>query len=407
MSPELFTLILLTVWGACVGSFLNVVIYRVPAGMSVVTPPSRCPGCGTKLALHDNIPVLGWLWLRGRCRTCGMKISPQYPLIEAATAALFALVVIVYYYTGLRPTFRTAGIEHGWPVLAVHLTLVAAMVAATMIDAKLFLIPLRIPWTATVTAVVVLPLSVLAGWVPAAVLAEPTRGAAAAPGSFTFASLFPEHLIPVTSSTGLGIALGGTVGLIAAVALLRLKLLPLSFADEPELHEGTDPNDPDVFLAHPHPRREIGKELLFLMYPLVGAAAGVLAVRTVDPVVLPPLTRVVGGVLLGFLGGGALVWGTRVLGTLGFGKEAMGLGDVHLMAAIGAVLGWRDATLAFFLAPFFGLTMTVILAGAAAILQGRVRAIPYGPYLCLAALIVMLFRTPLLELIGLATGGAA
>ncbi|MEO1237351.1 MAG: prepilin peptidase, partial [Planctomycetota bacterium] len=86
MSIEVWALILLTVWGACVGSFLNVVVYRLPAGLSVVSPPSRCPGCERKLAAYDNVPVLGWLWLRGRCRWCKMKISVQYPLVEAATA---------------------------------------------------------------------------------------------------------------------------------------------------------------------------------------------------------------------------------------------------------------------------------------------------------------------------------
>ena len=405
MTPALFTLILLTLWGACVGSFLNVVIYRVPAGMSVVTPPSRCPGCGKQLALWDNVPVFGWLWLRGRCRYCKMPISVQYPLVEAATAGLFALVTYIYFFTDLRPRFDAAEIGGAWPVLGVHLTLVAAMVAATMIDAKLFIIPLRIPWTATLTAMIVLPVAVLAGWVPAAALDAPAAvGVAPALG---FTALFPDHLIPTTDPTGLGIALGGTVGLAAAVILLWTRQLPLSFADEPELHEGADPNHPDVFLAHPHPRREIGKEMLFLAYPVVGAVAGVFAIQSLDPLVLPPLSRVVGGVLIGFLGGGALVWGTRVLGTLGFGKEAMGLGDVHLMAAVGAVVGWRDATLAFFLAPFFGLAATVILAGVAAVASGKVRAIPYGPYLCGATLVVMLFRQPLLDLLAFATGGTS
>ncbi len=79
--------------GAAVGSFLNVVIYRVPAGLSILWPPSRCPHCLRRLKAYDNVPVLGWLWLKGRCRFCKTRISIRYPLVEAATGILFVLVV--------------------------------------------------------------------------------------------------------------------------------------------------------------------------------------------------------------------------------------------------------------------------------------------------------------------------
>ena len=85
----LVTSALVFLFGAAVGSFLNVVIYRVPAGLSLLHPPSRCPTCHTQLKPHDNVPVLGWLWLKGRCRYCRTPISPRYPLIEAFTGALF------------------------------------------------------------------------------------------------------------------------------------------------------------------------------------------------------------------------------------------------------------------------------------------------------------------------------
>ena len=65
--------------GACVGSFLNVVVYRLPAGMSVISPPSRCPSCGVRLKFFtENLPIIGWFLVRGKCRTCGTKVSPQY-----------------------------------------------------------------------------------------------------------------------------------------------------------------------------------------------------------------------------------------------------------------------------------------------------------------------------------------
>jgi leader peptidase (prepilin peptidase) / N-methyltransferase len=75
--------------GASIGSFLNVVIYRLPAGKSLLWPPSACPKCGHRLGLTENIPILGWLMLRGRCRHCHTKISPRYPLVETFTALVF------------------------------------------------------------------------------------------------------------------------------------------------------------------------------------------------------------------------------------------------------------------------------------------------------------------------------
>ncbi len=82
--------------GASVGSFINVVVYRLPAKLSILFPPSRCPHCLTQLKPYDNVPVLGWLWLRGRCRYCQVKISFRYPVIEAVTGLLFLLVFWIF-----------------------------------------------------------------------------------------------------------------------------------------------------------------------------------------------------------------------------------------------------------------------------------------------------------------------
>lgn len=81
--------------GLAVGSFLNVVLYRVPRGESIVKPRSRCPSCGTQIAERDNIPVVSWLVLRGKCRTCQAPISVRYLLVEAATGLAFALIAIL------------------------------------------------------------------------------------------------------------------------------------------------------------------------------------------------------------------------------------------------------------------------------------------------------------------------
>ncbi|MDB4949356.1 MAG: pilD [Gemmatimonadetes bacterium] len=85
--------------GACVGSFLNVCVYRWPADQSVVTPRSRCGSCRTQLGWRDNIPVFGWIFLRGRCRYCGAKVSVQYPLVELATALLWVAAALRFGFT--------------------------------------------------------------------------------------------------------------------------------------------------------------------------------------------------------------------------------------------------------------------------------------------------------------------
>jgi leader peptidase (prepilin peptidase)/N-methyltransferase len=115
--------------GALVGSFLNVVIHRVPRGESVVTPRSRCPACGAEIRARDNVPVLGWLVLRGRCRSCRARISARYPLVEAATAAAFAGCAAVQ------------GVDRD---LVLELPFVAMLVAVAAIDLDLRIVPNRI-----------------------------------------------------------------------------------------------------------------------------------------------------------------------------------------------------------------------------------------------------------------------
>jgi leader peptidase (prepilin peptidase)/N-methyltransferase len=125
--------------GLCLGSFLNVVAYRLPAGLSLVSPPSACPGCGVAIRPYDNVPVLSWLVLGGHCRSCERPISPRYPLTEALTGALFAAVVIA------RGANRTT-----W----LGLIFVVALVAITRIDLEHQIIPNRILAPLAVAALV-------------------------------------------------------------------------------------------------------------------------------------------------------------------------------------------------------------------------------------------------------------
>ena len=103
--------------GVIFGSFANVVIHRVPAGESVVHPPSACPACGAQIRPRDNIPILSWLLLRGRCRTCGAPISPRYPLVELASGLLFVAMSVRFGLDWALPGFLLLA----WALLAVSL----------------------------------------------------------------------------------------------------------------------------------------------------------------------------------------------------------------------------------------------------------------------------------------------
>ena len=107
--PGWFGVLSALVFGLAIGSFLNVVIYRLPAGESIVHPGSRCPGCGTAIAPWDNVPVLAWLWLRGRCRHCGSGISARYPAIELATGLMFASIAWHFGAQYMTPVWMLFG----------------------------------------------------------------------------------------------------------------------------------------------------------------------------------------------------------------------------------------------------------------------------------------------------------
>lgn len=126
MTADTNALILAGVFGLAIGSFLNVVVYRLPRGQSLVTPPSRCPKCGYALQWYDNVPVLGWLMLGGRCRQCRTTISPQYPIVEFITGALFVLVA-----------WATPDV----PLMVSRLTLVCILIALFGIDLEHQILP--------------------------------------------------------------------------------------------------------------------------------------------------------------------------------------------------------------------------------------------------------------------------
>jgi leader peptidase (prepilin peptidase)/N-methyltransferase len=164
---------LLALAGLCVGSFLNVCIYRLPRGLSIAWPPSHCPRCKQPIAWYHNVPVLAWLWLGGRCARCRAPIPVVYPVVEASCAALFVVT----------------GLLTGWNALLVpRLLLTAALVALFVIDLQQQLLP----------NLITLP-GIVAGLVSSAALP------------------------PGLASAAIGVVLGGAVPYVIAWAYLRLR----------------------------------------------------------------------------------------------------------------------------------------------------------------------------------------
>jgi leader peptidase (prepilin peptidase)/N-methyltransferase len=192
------------VFGLAVGSFLNVVIHRVPAKQSVVKPRSRCPQCGTELANRDNIPVVSWLLLRGKCRTCETPISVRYPLVELGTATLFV----------------AAGVRFGagWE-LPAYLLLFASLLAISAIDLELYIIPNRIVYPTFFAAAPLLTAAALINGEPRH-LRSAAIGAAAA-----FLALFVVHVIQPRGMGFGDVRLAAVLGLYLGYIDLKLVLL--------------------------------------------------------------------------------------------------------------------------------------------------------------------------------------
>lgn len=123
--------------GGCIGSFMNVVIYRLPAGLSLLYPPSRCPNCETPIRASDNVPIFGWLWLRGRCRSCRAAIPLRYPAVELLVALLFVSLAWVEPLSGgknlpLPPSGLS--LAELWGIYAFHLFLVCSLICAAFTE---------------------------------------------------------------------------------------------------------------------------------------------------------------------------------------------------------------------------------------------------------------------------------
>jgi leader peptidase (prepilin peptidase)/N-methyltransferase len=219
-----FIVAVCAVLGLAVGSFLNVVIYRVPRKESVVSPRSRCPRCGTEITAFDNIPVLSWLLLRGRCRTCREPISMRYPLIEVACAALFAAMALRFGADWALPAF---------------LTLAAALLAGSAIDIEHQLLPDRLVFPSL--ALGLIGAVIASGGLLGMALAWPRAGAMGG-GDIKLALLLGLCLGWLgLGHVALGLFLGFLFGSIVGVALVvtKAKALQEHFAFGPFLAAGT------------------------------------------------------------------------------------------------------------------------------------------------------------------------
>ena len=248
--------IFIFILGSIIGSFLNVCIYRLPRGESLVFPSSHCVHCNHKIYWFDNIPFLSYLNLRGKCRFCARPISFRYFVVEFLTASLLLTFYLFFDFSAKFFILSVLG---------------TALVVSTFIDFKHQLIP----------DVITIP--------------------------------------------------GIFVGLIASLLF------------------------PSI----------LGEARLW------GAAMNSLA---------------------GILVGGGSIYAMGVLGKLAFKKEAMGGGDVKLMAMIGSFLGWKLVLLTFFLAPFFGAIVGIIVK-----IKEKREVIPYGPYLSIATIVAILWGERILD----------
>ncbi len=335
----------MTITGLIVGSFLNVVIHRMPIGMSVVRPGSHCPKCQTAIPLRQNLPILSWLLLRGKCAHCATSISPRYIAVEALTGAVF-LGTWLYF-----------GREN--PGLAWSLCLLfAGFIAATFIDVEHLIIPDEI----TLGGIVVGFLLSVA--VPA------LQGVVTLPDAIR--------------ASGLGIVVGG--GVVYAVLRLGKVLFGRERVTIPQgtpvvfhesgvvLPDGEIPYE-DVFYRKSDAVIAEASRVELSDRCFSNARVRLELMRT------PPVLRIGDE----RFEAADQPWMSLEAGEVVLPREAMGFGDVKFMAAIGAFLGWQATVFSLFASAVIGSLVAVLL-----IALGRQRwtgRLGYGPYIALAAVL--------------------
>ncbi len=341
-------------FGATVGSFLNVCVYRIPRNGLRVGKPARsfCPICGSGIAWHDNIPVISWFALGGRCRSCRAPIALRYPLVETLTAVLFAIVAD-------RFIFEFGGSLVG---LVFLLVLTSALIVGSFVDFDLRLLPDEI----TVGGMHVLPLMMVA-------LPE-LRFGIVEDSVCRFLVWLRDGLAPLRD----GVFGGGLESTGATWAVIALAMIA-SFVAGCVIYRAYRrkflPEDPRRF-------RDVS-----LAGVLSAAAVGLI----VAIVVRPEWTFSRGAYsltacLLGMLSGSVLIFAIGELGSRVFRKPAMGFGDVKLMGLLGGLTGWSGALLGVLGACILG-----SIWGIARFVITRDRYLPFGPFLTIACFVLYLW----------------
>lgn len=469
MSSPQFWIFPIALLGACVGSFLNVVIYRLPRGLSVSRPRwSFCPQCEHRIRPFDNIPLIGWLLLAGRCRDCRLAIPPMYPIVEALTALTFVAVWDAIFIAQVVVPAAMPATQ--WPTAVAMLTLFSSLMAMSVMDLETYTVDIRL---CNFTVAVGIACAAIQGWIIAPVeilradksdvLPPVIVVAAIAAGVGWFVVHLPlawlrrrsgttegsesaSEAPPPEQQTGDGqtsppepesraaefVAVG-----MAAFVLLTLAIWIIQFPDWPVwgglkagalrgvvvlsalmssliaasmVHREADQLVfSEIESQRPAARQMAWRELASLSPALIAAAAVVFMafrsqwlghdwsqieyLKKIDSpwadVSLLAMLAVAAAVLAAALG-----WTVRILGTLAFGKEAFGTGDIYILAAIGAAGGLSIAVIGFFLAAFLALAGVAIL-----LVRKRSRAVPFGPWLALGAFLALFLRPPLMAAI--------
>ncbi len=370
---EAVLLVFAAILGALIGSFTNVLIYRIPRGESVAFPPSHCPNCDHRLGVLDLVPVVSWLFLRGKCRYCGNPITSRYPIVELISA--IGYLAIAWRFPILDYGLATVGLWFFFTVL----------LAGSGIDLD----------TKTLPDVLTLP-PVAVGLLIAFIVSSK-------PGLPDFRAALEGALIGA--------------GLLALIAGLGAWVL----------RRFREPNYPDFPIDYMHVH--LGALVGAWFGPVWAVVAVILAVGanliskrliripdfvTLGGVILSLVLSslgygqgLIGSVQGALMGAGAVALIAGVYWAIYFARHkqddnleepddadpvAMGFGDVKLAAVIGAFLGWQGIVM--------GLAAAVVLGAVIGVIQriaGGDRAIPFGPYLALGALVALLTRAePLL-----------
>lgn len=466
----------LLIGGAIFGSFLNVVIYRLPRGLSISRPRrSHCLHCGQRIRAHHNVPVIGYLLLRGRCYDCAAPISLIYPVIECATALLFLSVWDALFIARVFP--EMGHLSSDWPIAIAVLVLFCGLLATSVMDIESYTIDIRISVLTMIVGVAChavwglpstdsavgndpghtvwasggagaleprpaadegrLPpalcligaamgltwcLTALIGMRVASIGRRNAQTGDEAVGSLAEAEPPPPEeatayidtggqgfqpltiiafalgigglavwvLFFPTADSGFSLSAGplrGVLGIASFMLLLILASLVPRESDERIIEE--------ITAESPRARSVVLRESLWLL-PAVFGGIGVLAyllwtgrmdegfaeLLSVQPAAsgwFDPLQAALRAVACMCLAAG-MGWFVRIIGSLAFGKEAFGTGDIYIMASIGAVLGFWSVVFAFFLAAVLALVGVL-----ATLLRKRSRAVPFGPWLALGA----------------------